>query len=125
MEPVAVILPPTNVAPGPPKSPIVRALTPYLGFGLAVIGLVWAGGFLLEIGIALLTEQVISAILAHSLAIIYLTVPIRGRQRENLPWYDALFAGLGFVVGWYMFFRYPVMAEDFFYLPVETTIVGA
>ncbi|MDP6561157.1 MAG: TRAP transporter fused permease subunit, partial [Candidatus Binatia bacterium] len=110
--------------PLPPSSPVTRALTPWLGFILALIGLIWAGGILLDLGIALFTEQVISAILAHSLAIIYLNVPPGGGPRGHLPWYDGLLTALGFGIGWYLFFRYPVLAEEFFYLPVETTIVG-
>lgn len=104
--------------------PVARVLTPWLSFALAFIGLVWAGGILLDIGVALFTEQAISAIVAHSLAIIYLNVSPRGGPKKHLAWYDGLFAALGFGVGWYLFFRYPVLAEEFFYLPVETTIVG-
>jgi TRAP transporter 4TM/12TM fusion protein len=87
--------------------------------------LIWAGGILLDVGIALFTEQVISAILANALAIIYLNVSLDGGSRGHLPWYDGIFAALGFGTGWYLFFRYPVLAEEFFYMPVETTIIGA
>ena len=52
-----------------PQGPrVARVLTPWLSFILALIGLVWAGGILLDIGVALFTEQAISAIVAHSLA---------------------------------------------------------
>ncbi len=39
--------------PLPPSSTVARVLTPWLGFVLAFIGLVWAGGILLDLGIAL------------------------------------------------------------------------
>ena len=61
----------SDPAPAPRQSPVARALTPFLSVALAIIGIVWAGGILLEFGIALITEQVIAAILANALAIAF------------------------------------------------------
>ena len=115
----------SNLSPAPPKSRVARVLTPWLSGGLALMGLIWVGEILLNIGIALFTEQVISAFLGLSLAIIFLNVPAKkGNFSDRLPPLDAALAMLGFAIGWYLFFRYPTLAEEFYYLPVETTIVG-
>ena len=47
------------------------------------------------------------------------------QPQHGLPWYDGLLALTGFVTGWYVAFRYPVLLEEFSYLPVETNIIGA
>jgi len=110
--------------PAPPSSPVARALTPWLGFVLALMALVWASGLIVDLGFTLIDVQLICAILGHAFAIIYLNVPARSSVRGRLPWYDAVCALVGFSTGWYLFFRYPVLLEDVFYLPVEANIVG-
>ena len=58
-----------------PPSKVARALTPWLSATLAIIGIIWASGFIVDLGIALITEQVICGILGLAFAIIYLNVP--------------------------------------------------
>jgi len=111
--------------PAPQSSPVARALTPWLGLTLAVIALVWASGLIVDYGVNLIDVQVICLILGHAYAIIYLNVRARkGGTDGKLPWYDAICAFAGYVTGWFLFFRYPVLLEDVFYLPVEANIVG-
>ncbi len=90
--------------PAPPPQ-VARALTPWLSAALALIGIVWASGIIIDIGIALITEQVICGVLGLTFAIIYLNVPPGRQVRDRVPWYDAIAALLGFGVGWYLFFR--------------------
>lgn len=111
--------------PAPSDSPIARALTPWLGFAIAALGIIWASGLIVDFGGTIIVEQVMCAVLGHSLAIAYLNVPAGGGKRLGpLPWYDALFALIGFCVGWYMFFRFPFLLQNVFYVPVEANIVG-
>lgn len=110
--------------PAPPASPIARALTPWLGLTLALLSIIWASGLIVDFGFTLIDIQVICAVLGHSFAIVYLNVPAGGGKRGRLPWYDALLALTGILAGWYLFFRYPVLLEDVFYLPVEANIIG-
>ena len=124
MESVADPATDQDIAPAPPAPPVARALTPWLGFILAMVGLVWASGIIVDAGFSLIPEQVICIVLGHSFAIIYLNVRVDGKARATLPWYDGLAALVGLAAGWYLFFRYPVLLEDVFYLPVEANIVG-
>jgi len=109
--------------PAPP-SIVARALTPWLGAALAAIGIIWASGILVDIGIALITEQVICGVLGLTFAIVYLNVSPRGQVSVELPWYDGLAALVGFILGWYLFFRYPTLLDQIAYMPKESTMVG-
>tara|TARA_B100000315_G_scaffold90329_1_gene83029 strand:+ start:7592 stop:9526 length:1935 start_codon:yes stop_codon:yes gene_type:complete len=109
--------------PAPP-SPVAQALTPWLGITLGSIGLLWASGVAVDLGIDLIAEQVMVLVLGIAFAIIYLNVPAHPRYQGTLPWYDAIAAALGLAIGIYMFIRYPVLLEDIAYRPVEGTIVG-
>ncbi|MDA0241554.1 MAG: TRAP transporter fused permease subunit, partial [Proteobacteria bacterium] len=114
-----------DIAPALPGSPIARALTPWLGFILAIVGLVWASGLVVDFGVTLIAEQVMCAVLGHALAIVYLNAPGKlGTKRGRLPWYDAMFALIGLCVGWYLFFRFPFLLQNVFYVPVEANLVG-
>ena len=110
-------------APVPP-SRVARALTPWLGAALAIIGIIWASGIIVDLGIALITEQVICGILGLTFAIIYLNIRASNKSKASLPWYDAMAAIIGFVLGWYLFFRYPLLLDQVAYMPVESSIVG-
>ena len=103
---------------------MARALTPWLGAALAIIGIIWASGIVVDLGIALITEQVICGVLGLTFAIIFLNIGAGNQRLGYLPWYDALAALVGFILGWYLFFRYPLLLDQVAYLPVESSIVG-
>ncbi|MDA2933831.1 TRAP transporter fused permease subunit [Acidobacteria bacterium AH-259-D05] len=107
----------------PPDSPLARRLTPYLSGLIALIALAWAGELPYRFRFALYSEQVLSAILALSLTLVFLGVSVR-RPRGGVPWYDWLASALGLAAGGYMAVRYPVLAREFFFRPVETTVLG-
>ncbi len=109
--------------PAPP-SPVARALTPWLGITLGSIGLLWASGITVDLGIDVIAEQVMVAVLGFAFTIIFLNVPAHPKNRGTLTWYDSVAATLGFTIGVYMFFRYPVLLENIVYMPIEATIVG-
>ncbi len=113
----------SNEAPAPP-SPVARALTPWLGITLGSIGLLWASGITVDLGIDVIAEQVMVAVLGFAFTIIFLNVPAHPKNRGTLTWYDSVAATLGFTIGVYMFFRYPVLLENIVYMPIEATIVG-
>ena len=101
-----------------------RQLTPYLSGLIALIALAWAGELPYWFGFALYNEQALSAILALSLTLVFLGVSVR-RPPESLPWYDWLAAALGLAAGVYVAVRYPVLAREFFFRPLETTVLAA
>ena len=107
-----------------PSSPVARALTPWLGITLGSIGLLWASGITVDLGIDVIAEQVMVAVLGFAFTIIFLNVPAHPKNRGTLTWYDSVAATLGFTIGVYMFFRYPVLLENIVYMPIEATIVG-
>ena len=113
----------TNNAPAP-QSRVARALTPWLASTLAVIGIIWASGILIDLGIGLITEQVICGILGLAFAIIYLNVRASKKFYKDLPWYDAVAAAIGFFLGWYLFFRYPILLDQIAYMPKEASFLG-
>ena len=113
----------TNNAPAP-QSRVARALTPWLASTLAVIGIIWASGILIDLGIGLITEQVICGILGLAFAIIYLNVRASKKFYKDLPWYDAIAAAIGFFLGWYLFFRYPLLLDQIAYMPKEASFLG-
>ena len=112
-----------NNAPALP-SPVARALTPWLGFALGSIGLLWASGIAVDLGIEIIAEQVMGAVLGIALSIIFLNVPAHPKLAGTLPWYDALASFVGFGIGVYLVYRYPYLLENFSYIPIEATTMG-
>jgi TRAP transporter 4TM/12TM fusion protein len=98
-------------------------LIPCLSGLIALIALGWAGELPYRLGFALYNEQVLAAIVALSLALAFLGVAAR-RPKGEVPWYDGLASGLGLGAGVYTAIRYPILADEFFFRPVETTILG-
>ncbi|MBT3992335.1 MAG: TRAP transporter fused permease subunit [Rhodospirillaceae bacterium] len=123
MEAVETTATESNDAPAPP-SPVAQALTPWLGIALAVIGLLWSSGIAVDLGIEIIAEQVMCAVLGLAFTIVYLNVPAHPKYQGKLPWFDALAAALGFVIGAYLIYRYPELLENVAYMPIEASIVG-
>lgn len=66
---------PTFAVEGEPaqsSSPLARAISSILSISLSVLGLVWAGGFLLDFGVPLQNEQVLAAAVGLSLGLVFL-----------------------------------------------------
>ena len=96
-----------------------------LSAAITIVAAVFASNLHLKLGLYLFSEQALAFILASSLAVIFLTIPARGtRQRRRVPWYDWVFAVLGFAGGAYLAVRYPLLAQQFFYRPTETFVVS-
>lgn len=106
------------------KSQFAQFVSPTLSIALAVLGLVWAGGALLALGFQIQTEQVLAAAVGLSLALVFLNTSPTGKPRERLTWYDGALALIGLAVGLYLAARFPVLSQERFYRPVETTVVG-
>lgn len=104
--------------------PVVPAV-PVLGAAITVVAAVFASNLHLKLGLNLFSEQALAFILAASLAVIFLTMPAgRTGIRRSVPWFDWVFAILGFAGGVYLAIRYPVLAQQFFYRPAETFAVS-
>jgi TRAP transporter 4TM/12TM fusion protein len=97
-----------------------------LGAAVTLVAAAFAFNLHLKLGLYLFAEQGLAFILALSLAIIFLTVPVKRTQTgtREVPWFDRIFAILGFAAGTYLAVRYPVLAQQFFYRPTETFAVS-
>ena len=115
----------SSEAPTPAASPLVTRLVPYIGAAITVVAATFAADLHLKLGLYLFSEQGLAFILAMSLAVIFLAVPARrGAARIRVPWFDVMFAVLGFGSATYLAIRYPVLAQQFFYRPAETFAVS-
>ncbi len=104
----------------------MRRLVPLLGLGISFIGISWAAEFHLAVGLVIYTEQAMSAVLGCALALIFLNVPASGPgKRQDVPWYDFGLALAGALGAAWLGVRYPIIAEDVFYRPVETLAISA
>ena len=104
-------------------SSLVGRLNPILGGLLALTAILWAGEVPYRLGVVLYPEQALVVILALGLAMAFLGVSAQ-RAKAGVPWYDWVAASLGLAVGAYVAVRYPILADEFFFRPVETTIIG-
>ncbi|MDH3233672.1 MAG: TRAP transporter fused permease subunit, partial [Alphaproteobacteria bacterium] len=112
----------TEAGPAPPREPATK--TPAIHPGLhglrstlAVLLTLGSLGWSAQVpgwfGIALFTEQFLSAMLGIALALVYIHYPARRHtERTRMPWYDVVAAGLGFAAGWYVAFAYPVLIKQ-------------
>lgn len=70
-------------------------------------------------------EQYMALFLALSLFATFILVPARGRKdRDHVPWYDALAALAGLGVGLYVFIEYPTLSNTLGEITTATTILG-
>lgn len=89
------------------ESPLVAKLTLGLGSLITLIVLAWAIELPLRLGAQWFEEQAMATCLGLTLAIIFIRYPFNGgRERMNLPWYDALLALLGLGTCLYLVYMY-------------------
>jgi TRAP transporter 4TM/12TM fusion protein len=70
-------------------------------------------------------EQYIGLFLALSLGAIFLLIPGSRRHVQRIPWYDALAAALGLIVGLYVFVKFPEISNSLGDIYTERVILGA
>ena len=92
---------------------------------VTLVAAAYAAELHLKIGLYFFAEQALALILGLCLAIIFLSNPAkRSAQGVMVSWYDLVLAILGLISGGYIAIRYPILAEQFFYRPVETFAVS-
>ncbi len=116
---------PGGARSAPKARTLAQRLVTLFGLGISFIGISWAAELHLALGLVLYTEQAMSAVLGCALALIFLNVPASGPgPRPSLPWYDAGFALIGVLGATWLGVRYPIIAEEVYYRPVETLAIS-
>lgn len=80
------------------------------------------------LGVSLYTEQLLAALLAIAMPIIYLHVPAggtRGGRQGSVPWYDIAAAGVSFATFAYVAIRFPALSELVAEHPVQGLVPAA
>ena len=103
-----------------PLRGLVSAFAMLLTFG----SIAWAADWYNAVGLVLYNEQFLAAMLGLVLPLGYLSVPARKHGTGRLPWYDALAALIGFAAAWYVAVKYPQLANEIAYRPVDAMIIS-
>jgi TRAP transporter 4TM/12TM fusion protein len=87
-----------------------------------------------RLGIALYTEQFLAAVLGLTLALTFLTIPLKGYEADggtfvvvkptHVPWYDLAASAVGFAACSYIAIRYPQLVTELVYRPVDGIAVA-
>ena len=109
-----------------PSGPLARVAEPGMAGLLTLLTIFWASGLPLWIGVRVYAEQILISVLCLAMALCFLARPAnRGAGRASVPWYDKALAGIAMGFGVYLTWRFPVLADEVFYRPVEAMIVSA
>ncbi|MDP6173048.1 MAG: TRAP transporter large permease subunit, partial [Rhodospirillales bacterium] len=109
----------------PGQIPIISWATTVSSIVLCLTAVTFSAELHLKLGLTFFTEQGLAVILAFSLAIIYLNIPLtEDAAKSSPPWYDVLFAALGFGAGIYLAVRFDLLTDEFFYRQKEAFVIG-
>ncbi len=116
-----------ETAPAPSLSPVVRVARPALALLLTCGSLLWSADFYRDVlELALFIEQFLSAMLGLGLALVFLHYPrVRGTERTNLPWYDALAVVAGLGAATYTAIMFPDLSDRLTDAPADALIVSS
>ncbi|MCF8094430.1 MAG: TRAP transporter fused permease subunit [Desulfobacteraceae bacterium] len=96
-----------------------------LGSVLTLVVLLTAAQTFLRLGLPIYTEQVLALILGMGIALCFLhSLSCKKKPSTIRIWADRVFAFLGLAVGCYLLFRYPILAQEYFYRKTEAIIIG-
>ncbi|MPZ57469.1 MAG: TRAP transporter fused permease subunit [Rhizobiales bacterium] len=91
--------------------PYPNGLIEMLAVLLTLGGVGWALDVYNRIGLRIYDQQYLAAILAIALAMAFLKFPIIGKEKTELPWYDAVAAVVAFAAVGYLAYDYPTIAD--------------
>ncbi|MBT7730077.1 MAG: hypothetical protein HN701_00115, partial [Rhodospirillaceae bacterium] len=98
----------------------------FLAVVLTVVAIAWAADVFRMVGLLLYTEQFLSGMLAIAVPLVFLSLRAKKHPKDApalpIPWYDFIFAALGFIAAIYMAIRYPQLAELVALAPLEGLI---
>lgn len=96
-----------------------------LGSIITIAALMWGGDLFRGLGINILTQQFVAGMLAASLALAFLHLPVKpGTPRQSVPWYDWVFALSGLAAGLYLAYELPDLVDLILLRPTDGVIAG-
>jgi TRAP transporter 4TM/12TM fusion protein len=98
----------------------------FLAVVLTLVAIAWAADVFRMVGLLLYTEQFLSGMLAIAVPLVFLSLRAKKQPKDiptlPVPWYDFVFAVIGFISAVYMAIRYPQLAELVALAPLEGLI---
>ncbi len=108
-----------------PAGPVLRFIGPVLAAALTTGSLGWAGDIYRDIGIVMLTEQFLAAMLGIALALVYIYYPpVRGSSRDTVPWYDLALSAIGLFCGFYVSYHYQDLIDRLIDAPWDAVLLS-
>jgi TRAP transporter 4TM/12TM fusion protein len=108
------------------KNTATNGFIAILAVVLTVAAIAWAADVFRMVGLLLYTEQFLSGMLAIAVPLVFLSLRAKKQPKDApvqpIPWYDFVFAAIGFISAVYMAIRYPQLAELVALAPVEGLI---
>jgi len=108
-----------------------RAALPYpaklidtMAIVLTLGGIGWALDAYNRVGIAIYDQQYLAGMLAITLAMAYLKLPFHGKEKTELPWYDAVAAVAAFTATGYLAVFYPRIVDLVYLRQTDSVIVS-
>ena len=96
-----------------------------LAIALIVISALFSLGVPSALGLSYFPQQFLGFVLGATLAIVFVLLPPRrGRTMDRLPWYDAVLALLGIVIGIYIIVWYPKIAYEITFPTPDKYLLG-
>ena len=96
-----------------------------LASAITIAALMWGGDLFRRIGVNILTQQFVAAMLAASLTLAFLHLPARrDALRLQVPWYDWLFALSGLASGMFLAVNIPTLVDLILMRPLGGVIAG-
>jgi TRAP transporter 4TM/12TM fusion protein len=86
---------------------LVETLAALLTLG----GIAWALDLYNRFGLGLYDQQYLAYFLAVAMAMAFLKFPIAGKEKKDLPWYDAVAAAVAFGAVGYLGYHYPTIVD--------------
>ncbi|MEJ2122008.1 MAG: TRAP transporter fused permease subunit [Alphaproteobacteria bacterium] len=109
------------------RNPVARGIAATLATLVPLGSLGWAADLYRSVlGMVFTTQQFLAAILALALPVLFLTFRALPRMRKDrVPWYDWVFAALGFASALYVAVRHTVLSELASERPLDGMIVAS
>jgi TRAP transporter 4TM/12TM fusion protein len=91
--------------------PYPNRLIEMLAALLTLAGIGWGLDVYNRLGLELYDQQYLAYFLAVAMAMAFLKLPIAGKEKKDLPWYDAIAAAVAFGAVGYLAYHYPTIVD--------------